>query len=130
MLLYVDAVFALLSLLGLGIGSSAYVFLSPLLFDTPTTLDGLEHIQAAGSLIVFLSAMAYGFAGLALANGQRIGWKVGVGVAAGAVVLPLAAGGIGLVLGSTYVITYLFNVALLVTLLHPHSREHQKIWFE
>lgn len=130
MLLYVDAVFTMLGLLGTGIGGSAYIFVAPLLFDTSTSVEGLRTVDTTVTLIVLLSGFAYAFAALAIANTQKIGWKVGVGVAAGAVVLPVAAGGLGFVFGSNYLITYLFNIALLVALLHPQSREHQRIWFE
>lgn len=129
-LLYADAVFTVLAILGTGFGSSAYIFVAPLLYGTATTVDAFRAVNTVVVLIVVASALVYGFAGLGIANGQKIGWKVGVGVAVGAVVLPVISGGLGLVLGSTYIITYLFNVALLVALLHPQSREYQRIWFE
>ena len=127
MLLYVQAVFAFLGLMGIGLGGSAYVFLV-FLFDTGT--PNLNTLSSLALLATLGSALAYGFAALAIVNGQRIGWKVGLGVAIGAVILPLAAGGLGLVLSSSYVIGYLFDIALVAALAHPQSREYQKIWFE
>ena len=38
--------------------------------------------------------------------------------------------GRGFNLGSGYIISFIFDGALLVTLLHPQSREYQRIWFE
>ena len=130
MLLYVDAVFGLLSLIGSSLGGSAYWFLGPLLFGGGLSVDNLQAANTTITLIVAATSLAYGFAGLAVANGYRIGWKVGLGLAVGAVVFPLLAVGPGPVLTSTYVITYLFNIALVATLLHPESRNHQKIWFQ
>lgn len=129
-LLYADAVFTVLALLGTGFGSSAYIFVAPLIDGTATTEAAFRTVNTVVTLIVLASAFVYAFAALGIANTQKIGWKVGVAVAAGAVVLPIVSGGLGLVIGSTYIITYVFNVALLVALLHPQSREHQKIWFD
>ncbi len=128
-LLYADAVFTILALLGTGFGSSAYVFVAPLLFDV-NSIDSFRTVNTVVTLIVLASAFVYGFAALGIANGQKIGWKAGVGVAAGAVILPIVSGYFGSLLTSSYVITYLFNIALLVALLHPQSRDHQRTWFE
>lgn len=127
-LLYADAVFTVLALLGTGFGSSAYVFVAPLLFDV-SAVENFATVNTVVTLIVLASAFVYGFAALGIANGQKIGWKAGVGVAAGAVALPLVSGYFGQLITSGYIITYLFNIALLVALLHPQSREYQRIWF-
>ncbi|MEJ7583062.1 MAG: hypothetical protein WKF43_03040 [Acidimicrobiales bacterium] len=52
-----------------------------------------------------------------------------VAVAAGAVALSVVASGPG-ILVSRYVISFMFDVALVVALLHPLSRNHQRIWFQ
>jgi hypothetical protein len=127
MLLYLNAAFGLLTILGLPIGGSAYVLTPVLLSDPGRSLDTVTAVQA---LAVLLGALAYGFGALGVANGQRIGWKVGIAAAAGAVVLPVIALARGFSLPGTYVIGYLFDLALLAVLLHPQSREHQRIWFE
>ena len=49
--------------------------------------------------------------------------KLGIGLAIGAVILPILSGDIGAVFASTYVITYLFDIALLVALVHPGVRK-------
>jgi hypothetical protein len=67
------------------------------------------------------------FAGWGIANDKRFGYYAGIAVA----VAPFA-------LRSYLVrnpfqadtITLLFEIALIVLLLHPQSREHQKIWFK
>ncbi len=64
-------------------------------------------------------------AGLGIANEKRWGWLLGVVVSSVSVVFSLLAfrssifGAIGL----------LFAVAQLALLVHPQSRDHQKIWF-
>jgi hypothetical protein len=129
-LLYAEAVFTFIGLLGLPLGGSAYIFLAPLLYGHVNSISGLEHVNGIVNLVILLSGVAYAFAGLGIANGQKIGWRVGVVVAAGAVILPIAAGGLRLVIGSEYILTFIFSVALLALLLHPESREHQRIWFD
>lgn len=127
MLLYANAVFSLTSLLGLGIGGSAYE-LAPVLYTG--TFSSLDQITTIQTVAVLAGALAYGFAGLGIANGQKIGWRVGIAVAAGGVVLPVVAFVRGVDLGGTYILNFLFDVALLVLLGHPQSRTYQDIWFE
>lgn len=110
MLLYFDAAGGLLALMGIPLGGSSYWWLGP--------------------LGVLVSVGAYAFGGLGIANGYRIGWQVGVAVACGALVLPAIALLNGWSLGPGYLITLLFNIALVVLLLHPQSRSYQRIWFE
>lgn len=128
-LLYADAVFTFLALLGTGFGSSAYVFIAPLITDASNLAD-FGTVNIVVTLVVLASGFVYGFAALGVANGQKIGWRVGIGVAAGAVILPVLSGQFGALISSLYIVTYLFNVALLVALLHPESREYQRVWFE
>jgi len=127
LLLYFEGVSSLLLLLGIPLGGSAYVFLPHVLGLSSVRLSNPSTLPV---LAVFASGVAYIFAALAIVNGKRLGWKIGTGVAIGAVVIPLLAGGLGLVLGSTYVISYVFGIALVALLLHPMTREYQKIWLE
>lgn len=125
-LLYVNGVMSLLTILNIGIGGSGYLFLPLALWRSHVPLNDL--VTSYG-LISLVAGLAYGFAGLGLANGKRIGWQVGVGVAAGAVVLPVLAVGID-VFTSSYVISFIFDMALLVALVHPLSRQYAKVWLE
>lgn len=127
MLLYFNAVYGVLALLGFGIGGSPYQ-LAPVLYTG--TYDSLDQITAVQTVAVLAGTLAYAFAGLGIANGQKIGWKVGVAVAAGGVALPVVAVLRGFSLPGTYVLSFLFDVALFVLLWHPQSRSYQKIWFE
>jgi hypothetical protein len=68
--------------------------------------------------------------GFGIANEKKWGYFVGLGSAALRVALTLALvsldtifNNVGLLLG------FMFDVALVVLLAHPMSREYQKIWF-
>ena len=125
MLLYVNAVMSLVVILNIGFGGSGYLFLPLALFRSHVDVSNLANSYGVISLI---AGLVYGFAGLGIANGEKLGWKVGVGVAAGAVILPILAVGLQ-IFTTSYIITLIFDIALLVALLHPQSRNHQRLWF-
>lgn len=83
---------------------------------------------ALGLLVGFLGLVAFVAAGIGIANEYRWAYNLAIGVSAAAIVIPLVLGGIDIVF-SSYLITLLFDVALFALLLHPQSREHQRIWF-
>ena len=93
-LLYIDAVFALLAL----------------------------------SSISLLFAGAYGGAGYGMANGKKWGYALALGVAALGLAILVLGSSIDVVL-RVHTIQLMFAVALLALLLHPQSREYQKIWY-
>lgn len=124
-LLYFDAALAMLSVLGLRIGGSAYYFVAWFL---PNNTGELNHFTGLLSLIVLAAAGVYIFAGWAIANEQKRGWLAGAIVSGGAVMLPLVTYGPGII-ATGYVISYLFDIALFVLLVHPRSRKYQHIWF-
>ena len=124
-LLYVNAAFGAMSVLGLGF-SSPYELVPFVFLNRIRTIDGFDAVQ---TISVFAGTAAYLFAALGIVNSQKIGWKVGVAVAAGAVLLPVYVHLFVGRLDATYIIGFLFDLALLVALLHPQSREHQRIWF-
>lgn len=78
------------------------------------------------ALIAGLLGGAYG-----IANEKKWGYQVAVGVAVVNLAIPIIlVGGIGEALKSASVLlTLMFDVALVALLLHPQSREYQKIWF-
>lgn len=124
-LLYVNAAFGTLSVLGLGF-TSPYELAPALFRNQITTADGFDAVR---TISVFVGTAAYLFAALGIVNSQKIGWKVGIAVAAGAVLLPIYTHLFVVSLDGTYIIGFMFDAALLVALLHPQSREHQRIWF-
>ena len=71
-------------------------------------------------------------AGFGIANEKRWGYVLGVVVASLAlvvfVVLPLALD-FGSIFSIGFLLNALFPVALFALLVHPLSREYQKIWF-
>jgi hypothetical protein len=70
--------------------------------------------------------------GLGIANERRWGYVVAVGTAVLGL-LPLVAimvtSGIGSIFNPLLLLDALFPVALFALLVHPMSREYQKIWF-
>jgi hypothetical protein len=83
-----------------------------------------------GVLSVFGLLLVVGLAigGYGIANEWR--WAYGVAVAASIVQLVLLFALLGFaIFGFPYIITLLFDGALVGLLLHPESRSYQRIWF-
>lgn len=74
-------------------------------------------------LVFVLGAAAAGFG---IANERRWGYLLGVGISLLPFVLRLVLGA-GIVGGSF--INFMFEIALVALLLHPQSRDYQRIWF-
>lgn len=103
----------------------------------------LLYVNAVSSLLSGLVFGGVGLIGLVLiagevfaahgiANGRRQGWIVGIVVACLALafsllVLPLFLRAFSI--NITYLINLMFEIALVVALIHPQSREYQRIWF-
>jgi hypothetical protein len=66
--------------------------------------------------------------GFGIANEKRWGYNLGLAMAFLPFLLRIAFGGVGAVLGGSFINT-MFEIALVALLLHPQSREYQKIWF-
>jgi phage-related holin len=79
-----------------------------------------------------LLVIAQAAGGFGIANEKKWGYWLAVG-AATVGLLPLAfvivADGIDAILSITFIISMLFPVALFALLLHPMSRDYQRIWF-
>jgi hypothetical protein len=69
--------------------------------------------------------------GFGIANDRKWGYGLGVVVAALQVLLYIWAVDLNIVrlISSRLVISFAFAVALLAALLHPMSRDYQRIWF-
>lgn len=81
------------------------------------------------SPIGFLVVVASAAGGFGIANEKRWGYALGVGVSAfGLLILWLVYGLSGL-LTFEGLFALLFPVAQFVALVHPMSREYQRIWF-
>lgn len=89
-------------------------------------IEGLFNLVRGQALFVVGVIMFP--AAWAIANNKRWGWRLGVGAAALSVLIRLAWYGLASPMNLAFAL--LFPVVLLALLLHPQSREHQKIWFE
>lgn len=67
-------------------------------------------------------------AGYGIANERKWGYQLGVAMAFLPFVLRFLVAGFGGILG-TGIISLLFDILLIALLLHPQSREHQRVWF-
>jgi hypothetical protein len=76
--------------------------------------------------IFVLIAIASAAGGYGIANERRWGYGLAVGASIVKVVAVFAATN---VFSGTNIIPFLFDVALVALLLHPMSRDYQKIWF-
>ena len=106
----------------------------------------VELVDGGGVLHYFRVRYAFGFifglaivaayvlGGFLMANERKLGWRVAVGAAASPFVLTfIAYSQIGAslrfrIVGASLV-SFAFDVAVLALLLHPQSREHQRIWY-
>ena len=77
--------------------------------------------------LITIAALAAG--GFGIANEKRWGYAVAVGGAVLQIVMLFAVFGTD-VFTSTVIISLLFDAALVALLLHPMSREYQRIWFK
>ena len=115
-LLYFNGLIEALVLLGIINGGSPWGAMVFTVTDSPELAD-------VGQL---LAVLAYIGGGLLIANSQKRGWVIGAVVAVGAAVAPfVVATRFDLDLG----LNWIFDLALAALLLHPQSREYQKIWF-
>ena len=101
----------------------------------------LLYIEAAFSLvtmlgygyfpILWLAAAAGGVAaGYGIANEKKWGYWLGVVVAFLPFVLRLLRGGPDAVLATGQLLNLMFEIALVALLLHPQSRDYQRVWFK
>jgi hypothetical protein len=102
----------------------------------------LLYFNAVGGLIfgsvyitlgVFLGLIALvgcGAAAFGIANEQRWGYLLGVSMALLQVLLIVAVVGLLGLFKGVALISFLFAVALVALLLHPMSRDYQRIWFK
>jgi hypothetical protein len=108
-------------------------------FDSsqPQTLQGAVMLSYINVGIAVLFMLAYGpylalvpiaggFGAYGIANERRWGYRLGV---TAAVVYVLQSGAAVVWAGFGMIITLFFAIVLLALLLHPQSREYQKIWF-
>ena len=96
-------------------------------------INGLFNLIAgfdAGFWPLIIVALAEAAGGYGIANEKRVGYWTGVvaSIAAIAVFLYLVAQDRIALTGFSFIST-IVDVALVILLLHPQSREHQRLWF-
>jgi hypothetical protein len=79
------------------------------------------------TLLVLVGLIAGGFG---TANEKKWGYSLAVGTAAFQVALLVYAGFLGHLGDASVLIAFAFAILLLVLLLHPVSRDYQRIWFK
>jgi len=99
----------------------------------PQTLQIATLLLYLDAVFAFLAlvlpfALAYGAAGYGMANGKKWGYGLALVVAVLRMVTLIAGSSIDFVI-RYHTIDLMFAVALLALVLHPQSREYQKIWF-
>jgi hypothetical protein len=77
--------------------------------------------------LVLIACMVGG--GFGIANERKWGYGLGLAAAFAPFALRLVANGVGGLLG-TDLINLMFEVALVALLLHPMSRDYERIWFK
>lgn len=120
-LLYANVVTALLFRSGNGGLFGLMLVALRVPFDTAVTLGNLL------SLVLLVGSVG---AAYLIVNEKRAGWRLGIVVAAAPLLADLVVvltGTIGL--GRLIDVSLLFDIALFVALIHPQSRDHQRIWF-
>jgi hypothetical protein len=126
-LLYANVVVALL----FRTGDSGIYYLAVAALTRSSLTNSLTTLL--GNVIaIFVVAGSFAAAYL-IANEKKVGWRLGVVVAA----IPIVALLLVLVIGNPRIslvdaisIQLLFDVALLVALLHDQTRSYEKVWFK
>jgi hypothetical protein len=84
--------------------------------------------------LLIVGAIAGAIGAYGIANSQRWGYLLAVASSglevALLVLLPLLVFGLDELFDIGFLIFILFPIALFCLLLHPESREHQRIWFD
>lgn len=96
--------------------------------------NAVLSILLPSTVTLTLAAIAGAVGAYGIANSRRWGYVLAVTAAGIAVALivamPLLWLGIDIVFNLRFLISAVFPVALFCALLHPQSREHQRIWFD
>ena len=98
------------------------------------SFDAVNAVRLVGNLMAIAFVLGSAAAAYLVANEKRIGWRLGVVVAAAPIVAALIIVTIGWPSRVSVIdvidIGFLFDVALLVLLLHDQTRSYEKVWFK
>jgi hypothetical protein len=84
---------------------------------------------AQSFLLGMITIIALAAGGFGIANEKRWGYTLAVGAAVFQVLMLFSVAG-GDVLRFPLILNFFFDGALVALLLHPQSREYQRIWFK
>ena len=98
---------------------------------------GLSPSNLLQNLVTLILGVGFAAGGFLIANEQRWGYRLAIAVAAlpliGTlilVLLPTMNGIPRFSLGDLSLVSLLFDVALFALLVHPQSRDYERIWFK
>jgi hypothetical protein len=97
------------------------LFMAVILLYVNSVFLALSHLSNPLALLIAAGGVA---AGYGIANEKKWGYGLAIAVAVAPLVLVFTQS-----LG-TDLITLMFEIALVALLLHPQSREYQRIWFK
>jgi hypothetical protein len=89
----------------------------------------LFGMVATSVVLALLTIAGLAIGGYGIANEKKWGYAVAVGAAVLQVVMLVAVAGSD-VLGFPLLLNLVFDGALVALLLHPQSRDYQRIWFK
>jgi hypothetical protein len=104
-----------------------------LYFEAATGLLFGTLLGVFSALVAIAGLVAMAVGGYGIANERRWGYLVGTGASALQVLAGLyviAVEGLGILFDFGFAASMLFAVVLLVLLVHPQSRDYQRIWFK
>ena len=85
-------------------------------------IEGVFNMIRNNQLLLLVGLLMFP-AGYLIANEKKIGWKLGVITSIAAIIIRIVGYG-------NFLFSLIFPVVLAALLLHPTSREYQKIWFQ
>jgi uncharacterized membrane protein (UPF0136 family) len=88
-------------------------------------LEGVFSLVRGSPVLLLLGLLMFP-SGYLIANDKKAGWQMAVLVSGLAILTRIWIYGIG----SRVFLAILFPAVLLALLIHPMSREHQRIWFD
>jgi len=88
-------------------------------------IEGVFNMVRGNQLLLVMGILMFPAAYL-IANEKKIGWILGVFSSLAAIAIRIMF----IELGLNLLFTLIFPIVLATLLLHPTSREYQKIWFK
>jgi hypothetical protein len=87
-------------------------------------------VSGAGFLFALIIVAGLAAGGYGIANEKRWGYAIAVTAAVLQVLFYILAYGSAIITDVFVLLSFVFDVALVVLLVHPMSRDYQRIWFK